>query len=49
MVADAEAAVLALYRQSNDPAHKRELLRTLTIMGGDEALEAIDAALRGEL
>ena len=49
LVADAEAAVLALYRQSNDPAHKRELLRTLTIMGGDEALEAIDAALRGEL
>lgn len=49
LVADAEAEVLALYRQSNDPQRKRELLRMLTIMGGDAALEAIDAALRGEL
>lgn len=49
LIADDEDGVLALYRASNDPAEKQQLLRTLTIIGGDAALEAIDAALEGRL
>jgi HEAT repeat protein len=49
LIADAEQAVLGLYRESSDPTEKRELLRTLTMMGGDAALDAIDAALEGRL
>ena len=40
-----EKGVLALYRAAKTSDEKRELLRTLTIMDGDAALEAIDAAL----
>jgi hypothetical protein len=49
LIADDEQGLLSLYRASNDPAEKRKLLRTLTIMGGDAALDAIDAALEGRL
>lgn len=49
LIADDEQGVLGLYRASSDPAEKRELLRTLTIMGGDAAMDAIDAALEGRL
>ncbi len=49
LIADDEDGVLALYRASNDPEEKQQLLRTLTIIGGDAALEAIDAALEGRL
>lgn len=47
LMADDEAGVLGLYKESDDPQQKRELLRTLTMMGGDAAMEAIDAALEG--
>jgi hypothetical protein len=40
-----EQGVLALYRAAKNPDDKRLLLRTLTMMNGDAALEAIDAAL----
>ena len=43
-----EQGVLQLYRSAGDPTRKRELLRTLSMMGGDAALEAIDAALDGK-
>ena len=38
---------LALYRAAKTNEEKRALLRILSIMGGDAALEAIDAALAG--
>jgi hypothetical protein len=40
-----EQGVLALYRSSKSADEKRALLRTLSHMDGDAALEAIDAAL----
>lgn len=40
-----EQGVLALYRAAKTVEEKRALLRTLTAMDGDAALEAIDAAL----
>jgi hypothetical protein len=43
-----EQGVLALYRTAKTSDEKRELLRTLTMMGGDAALNAIDAALEGK-
>ena len=45
LIADDEKGVLALYRAATTPEEKRTLLRTLTMMDGDAALEAIDAAL----
>jgi HEAT repeat protein len=45
LIADDEQGVLALYRAATTTEEKRELLRTLTMMDGDAALEAIDAAL----
>jgi len=47
LIADDEQGVLGLYQASSDPVRKQELLRTLTMIGGDAALEAIDAALEG--
>lgn len=47
LVAGDEQGVLELYRTSRSFEDKRALLKTLTIMGGDAALEAIDAALEG--
>jgi hypothetical protein len=43
-----EEGVLALYRGATSADEKRALLRTLTMMDGDAALEAIDAALEGK-
>jgi HEAT repeat protein len=42
-----EEGVLALYRVAKNIDEKRKLLRVLSTMGGDAALEAIDAALQG--
>jgi HEAT repeat protein len=39
--------VLQLYRQSNDLAEKRELLRALSAMGSDRLFEVIDETLTG--
>lgn len=48
MISGDEQGVLALYRAETNPARKRELLRTLTMIGGDAAFEAIDAAIDGK-
>lgn len=48
MIAGDEQGLLQLYRSSKTPAEKTEILRTLTMVGGDAALQAIDAALQGE-
>ena len=48
LIADDEKGVLALYRAATTAEEKRALLRTRTMMGGDAALEAIDAALEGK-
>jgi hypothetical protein len=40
-----DKGVLALYRAAKTPAEKRSLLRTLSMMDSDAALEAIDATL----
>jgi HEAT repeat protein len=45
LIADDEQGVLALYRAATTTEEKRALLRTLTTMDGDAALQAIDAAL----
>lgn len=45
LIADDEQGLLALYRAAKTPAEKRVLLRTLSMMDGDAALEAIDATL----
>jgi HEAT repeat protein len=48
LISGDEKGVLALYRAATTPEEKRALLRTLTMMDGDAALEAIDAALEGK-
>ena len=45
LIANDEQGVMTLYRASKSPEEKRALLRTLSSMDGDAALEAIDAAL----
>jgi hypothetical protein len=40
--------VLALYKGATTSEEKSTLLRTLTMMDSDAALEAIDAALEGK-
>jgi len=45
LIAHDEQGVLALYRAAKTSDEKRALLRTLTLMDGDVALQAIDAAL----
>ncbi len=47
MIGNDEKGLLALYRSEQDAKRKRELLRTLTMIGGDAAFEAIDAAIEG--
>ena len=44
-----EQGLLELYRASKNPEEKRSLLRYLSMMDGDAALQAIDAALEGKL
>lgn len=46
-VAGDQQGVLALYRAARSGEEKRALLRALSAMGGDAALDAIDAALEG--
>lgn len=48
LIADDEQGVLALYRAATTTEEKRALLKTLTMMDGDAALQAIDAALEGK-
>ena len=48
LIADDEKGVLELYRAAKNADEKRALLRTLTMMDGDAALEAIDSALEGK-
>jgi HEAT repeat protein len=48
LIADDEQGVLALYRAASTTEEKRALLKTLTMMDGDAALQAIDAALEGK-
>jgi hypothetical protein len=45
LIADDEKGVLALYRVAKSNDEKRALMRTLSTMDGEAALEAIDAAL----
>jgi HEAT repeat protein len=45
LVGGDEKGVMALYRAAKTSDEKRMLMRTLSMMGGDAALEAIDAAL----
>lgn len=45
LISGDQQGVLALYRAARTTDEKRNLLRTLSIMGGDAALQAIDAAL----
>jgi hypothetical protein len=47
LIAEDSAGVLALYKAANTPAEKRTILRTLSLMDGDAAMQAIDAALDG--
>lgn len=48
LIANDQKSVLTLYRNSKTAAEKREVFGTLTKMGGDAAMEAIDAALQGQ-
>jgi HEAT repeat protein len=45
LIADDEQGILTLYRAAKSSEEKRALLRMLTMMDGDAALQAIDAAL----
>jgi HEAT repeat protein len=45
LIAGDEQGVLTLYRAAKTNEEKRSLLRTLSMMNGDAALQAIDAAL----
>ena len=45
MIADDEKGLMTLYRAAKTTEEKRALLRMLSMMDGDAALEAIDAAL----
>lgn len=49
MIAGDETRLLELYRNAQNVNEKRNLLRMLSITGGDAALEAIDEALEGNL
>ena len=49
LIGNDEEGVLALYRASKNADEKRALLRTLSMMDSDAALQAIDAALEGKL
>jgi hypothetical protein len=48
MIADYDAGVLELYRQSTNMDEKQELLRMLVMMDSDAAMDAIDAAFSGD-
>ncbi len=48
LISGDDDGVLALYRSSKSADEKRALLRTLSMMDSDAALQAIDAALEGK-
>ncbi len=48
LIANDQKGVLELYRAAKTNEEKRTLLRTLSVMGGDAALAAIDAALESK-
>lgn len=48
LIADYDEGILELYRSSQDPAEKSELLEYLSIMDSDALWEVIDAALEEE-
>ncbi len=48
MIAGDEQSLLTLYRAAKTSDEKRALLRYLSMMNGDAALQAIDAALEGK-
>jgi HEAT repeat protein len=48
LVSNDEKGVLSLYKAAKTTDEKRALLRTLSAMGGDAAIQAIDAALEGK-
>jgi HEAT repeat protein len=48
LIANDEQGVLTLYRNAKNTEEKRNLLKMLTMMGGDAAMQAIDAALEGK-
>jgi HEAT repeat protein len=48
LISGDQQGVLTLYRAAKTTEEKRVLLRTLSIMGGDAALQAIDAALESK-
>ena len=49
LIAGNEQGVLALYRESDDAAEKRELLRTLAAMGSEAVWDLVDEALGEDL
>ena len=48
LIANDEAGLLKLYQASTEPDEKRRILSQLGRMGGDAAMQAIDAALSGQ-
>lgn len=48
IIAADDRTLLRLYQQEKDLNLKREILNTLSIVGGDAALDAIDAAIEGQ-
>jgi HEAT repeat protein len=48
LIGNDEQGLLTLYRASKNAEEKRALLRTLSMMNSDAALQAIDAALEGK-
>jgi HEAT repeat protein len=48
LIANDEPGVLRLYREAKSSEEKRNLLKTLSLMGGDAAMQAIDSALEGK-
>ena len=48
LIADYDEGVLELYKASQDPQEKADLLRMLVMMDSDAAMDAIDEALSGE-
>ena len=49
LIAGHDEGVLELYRESQDPAEKRELLEVLVVMNSDAIWDVIDATLGEEL
>lgn len=48
MISGHDSGALELYRTSDDPTEKKELLQLLVIMGSDDVWDVIDNALEGD-